>query len=156
QTGCVVAYSTFDQPVPANSLFGRAGNGPRGGGPASADSEVLCVNPAALHGGAAPVKPYFPLRLRLGVLGGSLPSTVADGIPKNWVTYPGHFTATCKHDNGAVVLHVDDVRKPGDTRPALIDSLGPTWGQHLVDVNIALGNLVGLVGAQAAAYPRNH
>jgi len=28
----------------------------------------------------------------------------------------------------------------------------PTWGLHLVDVNIALGNLVALVGSQSAAY----
>ena len=54
------------------------------------------------------------------------------------------------------ILHVDDVRKPGDARPALIDSLGPTWGQHLADVNIALGNLVGLVGSESAAYNRKH
>jgi hypothetical protein len=28
----------------------------------------------------------------------------------------------------------------------------PTWGLHLVDVNIALGSLVALVGTQAAAF----
>jgi hypothetical protein len=31
-------------------------------------------------------------------------------------------------------------------------TLGPTWGLHLVDVNIALGDLVALVRAEAAAY----
>ena len=28
QTGCVIAYSSFAQPPPANSLFGRVGGGP--------------------------------------------------------------------------------------------------------------------------------
>jgi hypothetical protein len=32
------------------------------------------------------------------------------------------------------------------------DALGPRWGLHLVDVNIALGNLVGLARDEAAAY----
>jgi hypothetical protein len=31
-------------------------------------------------------------------------------------------------------------------------SLGPTWGLHLDDVNLALGNLVSLVKSQAKAY----
>jgi hypothetical protein len=29
-----------------------------------------------------------------------------------------------------------------------------TWGLHLVDANIALGNLVSVVGSQIAAYAR--
>jgi hypothetical protein len=31
---------------------------------------------------------------------------------------------------------------------------GPRWGLHVYDVNIALGNLVGLVRDQAAAFTR--
>ena len=42
QLGCVIAFSTFDQPPPANSLFGRTN--------VSGD-QVLCTNPAALRGG---------------------------------------------------------------------------------------------------------
>ena len=41
QIRCVVAFSTFGGPVPADAAFGRAG-------PAF---EVLCTNPAALDGG---------------------------------------------------------------------------------------------------------
>jgi hypothetical protein len=33
-----------------------------------------------------------------------------------------------------------------------VQSLGPTWGLHVVDVNLALGNLVALVGDEAASY----
>ena len=39
---------------------------------------------------------------------------------------------------------------PGDTRPRVLPkSLGPAWGLHLVDVNVALGNLVDLVRTQS-------
>jgi len=30
----------------------------------------------------------------------------------------------------------------------------PTWGLHLVDANIALGNLIAIVKAEATAYAR--
>ncbi len=64
QTGCVIAYSSFDRQPPANSLFGRPGQGvsslsPGSGLPVS-DLQVLCVNPASLSGGNAPLDPFFP------------------------------------------------------------------------------------------------
>jgi hypothetical protein len=39
-----------------------------------------------------------------------------------------------------------------DQRPRITETLGPTWGFHLYDVNLALGNLVGDVQAQEQAY----
>jgi hypothetical protein len=53
---------------------------------------------------------------------------------------------------GATWLQVDADPDPGDHRPLVTQTLGPRWGLHLVDVNLALGNLVGLVGDQSAAY----
>jgi DUF3089 family protein len=50
ELGCVVAYSSFDQPPPADSLFGRV--------PGRSTRQVLCVNPAALRGGTAALHPY--------------------------------------------------------------------------------------------------
>src|SRR5262249_34119394 len=38
QTGCVIAWSTFNATPPANAIFGRT---------TQADDEVLCTNPAA-------------------------------------------------------------------------------------------------------------
>jgi hypothetical protein len=35
-------------------------------------------------------------------------------------------------------------------------TLGPTWGLHLNDVNLALGNLVQDVAAQEATYSGHH
>jgi hypothetical protein len=41
---------------------------------------------------------------------------------------------------------------PGDPRPAVAQTLGPTWGLHLYDFNITLGDLLHLVEREAAAY----
>ena len=72
------------------------------------------------------------------------------------MAYPGLYTAHCESSGGANWLQVDTTNLAGDQRPvvSLSQTLGPTWGLHLVDVNIAMGNLVDLVRQQAAAYSR--
>jgi hypothetical protein len=148
QIGCVVAYSAFDQPPPPDALFGRLRGRP--GDPSRL--EILCTNPAALGGGSGPLRPYFMTKRFPGVLG-----MVADpppAAPTPWVAFPGLYTAHCQREGGATWLQVDDLRPPGDQRPRVHQTLGPAWGLHLVDVNIALGNLVDLAGAQAKTYER--
>jgi hypothetical protein len=44
----------------------------------------------------------------------------------------------------------------GDPRPPVTESIGPIWGLHLDDVNLFLGNLVGIVGSQSKVYLRTH
>ena len=143
EIGCVVAYSSFDQPPPANSLFGRPGQGVSllHGQTASAGLQVLCVNPAAPGGGPAKLAPYFPT--------GTAPAPP-------WVSYPDLYTAQRMSVGGATWLQVTTITTPGDTRPIVTESLGPTWGLHVVDVNIALGNLVALAGSESAAYTHKH
>jgi hypothetical protein len=155
QTGCVVAFSTFDQPPPANALFGRSSTSFSRVRPQSpANSEVLCVNPAALRGGAAPLRAYFPAHTNLGVLTSSFASLPS--VPTPWITFPGRYRGECRNEGGAQWLQVDEQHTGGDTRPALVDSLGPTWGLHLVDANIAVGDEVALAGAQARAWSAKH
>ena len=101
---------------------------------ASALHESGCVRAGAL--GA--LQPYFPTRLT----GGATP----------WATTPNLFTGECKNEGGASWLQVNDVRQAGDDRIKLADSLGPTWGLHLYDGQIALGNLTAVVQSQADAY----
>ena len=64
QTGCVLAYSTFSSPPPANSFFGRVGtsiSALSGLSPTSAAGlEVLCTNPAALTGGKESIDSLLP------------------------------------------------------------------------------------------------
>ncbi len=56
QTGCVVAYSTYNRTPPDNTRFGKYTPPP--GQPD--DKEVLCTNPASLTGGSAPVTTELP------------------------------------------------------------------------------------------------
>jgi hypothetical protein len=156
ETGCVIAYSSFDQQPPANSLFGRPGAGVSGLSPgASKDTtglQVLCVNPASPSGGAAPLMPYFPSAQTTAGLGSE--ASVAPKVATPWVTEPGLYTGQCQYEDGASWLQVSAPITPGDTRPVVKQTIGPTWGLHLVDVNISLGNLVSLVDDEARAYLR--
>jgi Protein of unknown function (DUF3089) len=151
QTGCVVAYSTFMEPPPADSLFGRTDSGPGAAmGRDATNMEVLCTNPASLSGGTGPLLPYnptTPLPGALGVLVGSIPSASTP-----WVAYPDLYTGHCESVNDANWLQIDSTKIAGDGRPVVSQVLGPTWGLHLVDMNIAMGNLVDLVRRQGAAY----
>ena len=142
QTGCVVAYSSFLDPPPTNSLFGRS---------RTPGEQVLCTNPAALGGGTAVLHPEFPTQKAGGVF--SL-VTPAKGVTVStpWVNYPDLYKASCVSSGGASVLHVTPTPAPGDPRPVVSQQIGPTWGLHLVDVNIAYEDLVDLVRQQVAAY----
>ena len=62
------------------------------------------------------------------------------------VEFPDAYRARCSTAGGANVLQIT----PLGGAPALRRSPDATWGLHLVDANIALGNLVGLVRRQAA------
>jgi hypothetical protein len=143
QTGCVIAYSSFSSPPPADSLFGRAGQGVslQSGQKAAHGQQVLCTNPAALgEKGADALSPYF------------VSSATTTGEP--WVTYPGLYTGACQSTGGATWLQID--AHAGDSRPVVTPTLGPTWGLHLDDVNLALGNLVNDVTAEEMAYEAHH
>jgi hypothetical protein len=132
EQGCVVAYNTYGSRPPANGLFGR---------PDTARKLVAaCTNPAALAGGPGTLRPLFPSDR-------ALPGAPAVRSP--FTTYPDYVTGECRSAGGFTWLQVSVRRVPGDTRPAAVpETLGPAWGLHLVDVNIALGNLVDLVRAQ--------
>jgi hypothetical protein len=150
QIGCVVAYSSFASTPPTDALFGRAGSGINPfAGSSTVPLAVLCVNPAAPGGGSAALRPYFPTQgLRL-FLGSAAPAPVAS---TPFVSYPGEFSAECKSSGGANWLQIDRVGGASDQRPALNVAEAPTWGLHVVDVNIALGNLVDLVRSESAAF----
>jgi hypothetical protein len=143
QTGCVIAFSTFDQTPPTDSLFGRSSN------PAQ---QVLCTNPAALGGGSglldpiAPSAPFAPGTLIAA--GNSLLNVTFPQPPTVWWTAPRAYTAHCETANGATVLEV----QARDGAPTPTPAPTAQWGLHLLDANIALGNLVKVVKAEEAAF----
>jgi DUF3089 family protein len=145
QTGCVIAFSTFDGPVPSNSKFGRAATG-----------DVLCINPAALGGGSAtltsvfPSEPFAPgttIGLATALVGVPVPS----GVTTPWIQSQG-YTGACDSAGDADVLQIS----PIDGAPLLHAIPDSTWGLHLVDANIALGNLTDDVAAEAAAWSKRN
>jgi hypothetical protein len=149
ETGCVIAYSSFPTQPPSDSEFGIPGQG------VSLQSDqrttkgvrVACVNPASLSGGVADLSPWF------------LTSTVSLtnlSVSTEWVTFPGLYTASCESHGTTTWLQVTDVAQAGDVRPAVSELLGPAWGYHQYDVNLALGNLVSDVQLQEATYLRTH
>jgi Protein of unknown function (DUF3089) len=150
QTGCAIAFSTFDAPVPDNTLFGRPAtlNGPG----LATTGDVLCTNPAALGGGSAPLTSVFPTQpFAPGTIIGL--ATTLVGVPQPtgattpWFQVQG-YTGACDAANNAHVLQISPVAG-APTLNAVPDA---TWGLHLVDANIALGNLTDDVAVEAKAW----
>jgi len=149
ETSCVIAYSTFPDRPPADSLFGRPGQGVslQSGQTATVGVQVACTNPAALRGGAAELDPQF--------LTSTMPPP-APSVATPWVSYPGLYTAQCRDGGGASWLQVTSDAGPADARPVVTESLGPRWGYHLEDINLTLGNVLNDVAVQERAYTATH
>jgi hypothetical protein len=74
-------------------------------------------------------------------------------ITTPFVTTPGLVTAECVSKDGFDYLEVTVEGDPADPR---VDDIGgdltPEWGLHLQDINLVMGDMVRLVGTQAAAW----
>jgi hypothetical protein len=155
QTGCLISFASFRStvPPPADTLFGRvAGEG----------MESACTNPAALGGGSGPLRPYLTgagsliasaARQKHEWVKGAAP------IETPFVSVPGLLVAKCASNENGSYLEVTVQPDPQDPRADDIpgDLGGPgrvqaNWGLHLIDVNVAMGNLVDIVSRQAKAY----
>ncbi|HEX5911398.1 MAG TPA: DUF3089 domain-containing protein [Thermoleophilaceae bacterium] len=158
QTGCVVAFSTFNQTPPANSIFGRTGGRfeETFGQGSGADLEVLCTNPAALGGGSANLTTVLPSRpfsekTTIGI-GNKLVGITVPTPRTTYVEYRGTFSARCSSAGGARTLQVTS--RGGAPVPKAVPDA--TWGLHLLDGNIALGDLAALSAGQARAWARKN
>jgi hypothetical protein len=140
QTGCVIAYSSFYDTPPSTSLFGRPGQGVslQSGQTGTTGLQVLCTNPAALGGGTGTLDPYFAVSNPL--------------ISTPWAELPDLYTASCDNSDGASFLKISVVRSAGRRRPIVHATLGPNWGLHVDDINLALGNLVEDVAAEESSF----
>ena len=151
QTGCVVAYSSFTSRPPQDSQFGRTTSdagvrllAPHSPSPAL---RIMCVNPASPAGGTALLDPYLP-----SLVLAFLPAGSAPRVQTPWVSFPGEYRARCESSGNATWLQVTRVAGSADRRPLLARLRDPALGLHVLDVNIALGNLVRLVRDEAASY----
>ncbi len=150
QTGCVVAYSSFTAKPPENSQFGRTTSdaGVRLLAPhnRSPNLRIMCVNPAFLAGGTVVLDPYIPSLVLAFLPAGSAPT-----VRTPWISFPGEYSARCESSGNATWLQVTHIGA-ADRRMLLMHLQDPALGLHVLDVNIALGNLVQLVRDEAAAY----
>jgi Protein of unknown function (DUF3089) len=155
--GCAIAYGSFraTAPPPANSFFGGA---------RAEGLQAACVNPASLRGGKGALQAYLPED------GQSLPIIPPDPdvewvdpalgveITTPFVTVPGLFDAECAEHDGFHYLAIIVNGDPADPRIDDITraDLTPEWGLHLVDANIAMGNLVSIADSQADSWCSRH
>ena len=155
QVGCVVAWSTFNHDPPSNSRYGRSPSADTSGGglPYGPEYEVLCTNPASL---GANERAELVTLLRgepfpgfLGLLMAQMYGGTQPSAPTNFLRPADRYTGRCEQRNGANVLMIEPI---GSSR-RLNPSPEPSWGLHLADGNIALGDLVALVERQIAALP---
>jgi hypothetical protein len=152
ETGCVLTWMTFraSSPPADNAFLGRA---------SKAGMTAGCTNPAALGGGSAELDSYwFTLA---PVPPGAEPVTwSSQGSPTTpFLRTEGLVTGECRHDGQAGFLAVTERADPNDARTDRIPGdvyvmgkLNPGWGLHMADMDIAQGDLIRLVEAQAAAY----
>jgi hypothetical protein len=153
QFGCVIAYSSFRDtvPPPAASFFGRT---------SEPGTEALCVDPQALSGhelvsyfDIAEGSQFGPANPNLA-WDPALPNPPAIATP--FVALPGLVSSRCASDGTHSYLELHLNADPGPRTDDIPGDLTPEWGMHLVDVNVALGNLIDIVGQQAAAWASAH
>ncbi len=155
QTGCVITYATFREgsPPPEESRFGRASEG----------MVAACTNPADLAGNSlAESDAYF---LTEGFLNGSggadQPAWLepAPEISTPFVRTPGLISTQCAANETFSYLEMHVNADPSDPRTdevggEVIRATGPdpSWGLHLIDMDIAMGDFLRIVERQTAAY----
>jgi len=156
QLGCVIAYASFREtsPPPADSFFGR----PRTPAPGMA---AACVNPANLPGGAGPLHGYFPSGAESIAPGAQEPGPWVEGktVSTPFVSTPGLLTATCVSTPAFNYLSVHINADPKSPRSNQLigdvvvgGQVQKNWGLHLIDANLAMGNLVDIVRQEGAAW----
>jgi hypothetical protein len=152
ELGCVVTYASFRSDAPSSSMTMFA---------SSSDPALVaaCTNPAALGGGSAELHAY------LSAEGPGTSSTPmqdwVDGktITTPFVSVPGMLSAECKFGSTGSFLSVTVNADASDGRTDDIvgdvvtnGEVQPSWGLHLIDVHLAMGNLLDLVRAKSEAY----
>lgn len=154
ETGCAIAFSSYPSRPPADSVFGRPGQGVslQAGQTTKNGQQIACVNPAAPGGGTADLVPYFFALTQ---------TTLKMRVPTPWVTYPGLYSASCKSEGGATWLQITSLAGANDARPVVSEAsagagTGPAWGYHVNEFSLTLGNLLNDVADQETTWQEHH
>lgn len=151
---CVIAWSAFraGEGPPADSLFGKA---------QTAGRKVACANPAELDGSGGALKAMLPVTPVLFDEVAQPAPWTTDGaaIETQFVMLPGLLSAQCVDRGGFSYLEVRVNADPADARTDTINGdvvvggkVQPQWGLHLIDMHLAMGNLVEIVKRQGEAW----
>ena len=80
-----------------------------------------------------------------------------------FVTAPGLLTTECVRSGEFSYLKVTTNADPADARTdaiagdvVLFGKVDANWGLHLIDMNVAMGDLVDIVHQQAQAWKKSH
>ena len=154
ETGCVVTYVSFraTNPPPPGALFGRA---------ARPGMTVGCTNPARLSGGSAPLDSYWYAGPSVTTTNNPIRWSSSGAPPTPFLRTRGLATAGCVNRGPLGYLSVVVNADPADARTDQIPGdvtlggrIAPGWGLHLADMNLAMGDLIALIEAQAATFNR--
>jgi hypothetical protein len=147
QVGCIVAYESFraNSPPPENSRFTH---------PTTPGMEVACTDPAVWS--ASPLEPVLAAQTNL--LGepptASSWASFTKTLDTPFVSLPGWLQAHCVNEPTMSYLSISLLpQTAADSRPHdipgdLVENGHRlrSWGLHLVDMNLAMGNLIDWVG----------
>jgi hypothetical protein len=139
QTACVIVYSSYlaSDPPGADAYFGMSAR------PGMRDG---CVDPALLASGETALDAFLPPAL------GGLKTRAR--IP--FFTYPGLLSGACvadaKHTYLAITIGQDPRAPQVQQYLHTVADRNRGWGLHEVDINLALGNLLAIVGMETKAW----
>ncbi|PKP83416.1 MAG: lysophospholipase [Alphaproteobacteria bacterium HGW-Alphaproteobacteria-18] len=147
QAGCLVNYESFRATAepPASSRFAIASD---------TGARAICTNPAALSGTGETLDAYMPAKS----FGTNTPTDYGAAVETPFVKLPGLLSGEClsnaTHDWLAVTVQAGEGPRadtiPGDV--VIGGNVLAEWGLHLVDMNIAMGNLVEIARLQAEGW----
>ena len=153
QVGCVISYATYRStiPPPANTLFGRV---------AEPGQVAVCTNPVTFDDASGQLHAYLSASGRtITTQQAQPPWTSGTTVETPWVSVPGLLSARCATNEHATFLEITVHGNPADPRvDDIAGDIGPpgkpsaTWGLHLIDVNLAMGDLLRVVRQQAAVW----
>lgn len=148
RVGCVVTFASFRATNPPSSQAWFGGS--------DGEKRSVCTNPANLaENENTALKTYLPAQSFMR----PTPNDYGAPVETPFVTLPGLLSGECKtndtHDWLAIQVNGD----PADPRPDNIEGdvvvggqVLADWGLHLIDVNLAMGDLIDLAASQSDAW----
>ena len=147
---CLIGYVSFrgDREPPVESRYGKTrDNGQR----------ALCVNPARIAGDDGELKAYLARQSTLTGTERSFGKNIAVDTP--FASIPGMLTAACRSNATHTWLAININANPEDNRADDIAGdvvmggvVREEWGLHVIDIHLAMGNLITIARMQAEAW----